>query len=172
MARHRFPIVIITLIVFGIFGNSCKNGNNKASNNKNNEKTDTVQINKGSTLVKFKDKVFSIPSPMLISKQIKELNLTYDQDLVTPIDNYTKYHTTFKQAAALGVYGADLAYLLTYDQLSNVNEYFNIIKNLSEQLSLLNSITQETLDRIERNSENKDSLMYITSSLLEILIRI
>ncbi len=116
-------------------------------------------------VVKYSNKTFGVPSPVQISEIIKKHNIPYNFELLNPSSNYSKYETAFKKALNLGVYGADLAYILLYEQYSNSGEYFASVKKLSDGLGILNSLQEKTLERIEKNNENKDSLLVIISDV-------
>ncbi len=161
----KFALIITLLLTFIT---ACKNNKHKTdTQTQNTETTDTTKQTIDQTvLIKFKNKVFGIPSPVLVSSFVKKLDLPYQPDLVNPVSNATKYLTTFKQAVNIGVYSADLAYLNIYGQVNQFGDYFNIIKQLADNLDLLNTIDQKTLQSIENNTENADSLMYLISKAL------
>ncbi len=168
MSRSVQKFFLLTAVLLLLTVSACKNNKQQnKSQNQSTEQKDTQALKLDETvLIKFKNKVFGIPSPVLVSSMVKKMNLPYDPSLLNSIDNYTRYSGSFKQAVNLGVYSADLAYLNIYDQVSLFADYFNVVKELANNLDLLNVINQETLDRIEANSENIDSMMYLISTML------
>jgi hypothetical protein len=159
MSRILFFILLFTL-VFGL--SACDNEDNQNTNNSGDTSLSSSDIPQ---IVKVKDKLFSVPSPMQAAEFIKNKNIPFNMELLNRPENYSKYLTTFKQALNIGVYGADLGNLFVYDQLSQSAQYFNVVKKLSEQVGVMNSINEQLLDRIENNSDNKDSLMFIISDI-------
>ncbi len=154
-------ITIFFLIPFCILHFSCKNDKNNVEN-----LPDTNSFDYNSPqIVKIENKVFSVPSPMQASALVKDKNIPFDPDLLNKASNHVKYLTSFKQALNIGVYGADMGNLFLYDQLSQSAEYFSVIKNLSEDVGIMNSINESVLNRIENNNTNRDSLMYIISEV-------
>ncbi len=143
-----------------VFSACDEDDNGKTDNN-----TDTIAVSDVPPIVKVKDKLFSVPSPMQASEFIKNKNIPFNMEYLNVPENYSKYLTTYKQALNIGVYGADLGNLFVYDQLSQSAQYFNVVKKLSEQVGVMNSINQQLLDRIEANSDNKDSLIFIISDI-------
>jgi hypothetical protein len=114
-------------------------------------------------IVKFNGRMFNLPSPVQASEVVKSTQSPYREELLNPSDNYQNYSTSYKQALNLGVYGADLAYLNIYEKFNIATEYFEVVKKLTQELNIVNSFTEEVLNKIEKNKKNKDSLLYITS---------
>ncbi|MBN2663386.1 MAG: hypothetical protein JXR68_07025 [Bacteroidales bacterium] len=153
---------IIFLFIISIIVISC---NEEVDNNTNKPDTSNTPIIPG--LVKVRNKVFSVPSPIQASILVKDLNIPFYKDFLNSPDNYVKYLTTFKQSVNIGVYGANLGNLFIYDQLSESAHYFTVIKKLAEQVGVLNSLNHSIFDRIENNSNNKDSLIFLMSDIFK-----
>jgi hypothetical protein len=116
-------------------------------------------------LIKLNNRLFSIPSPIQIAMLIKQTKAAYDKDLLNSTSKVSNYTTNFKKALNLGVYGANLGYLNLYDQLPEATRYFAVVKQLGKELGITNTFDKETMRRIENNSSNKDSLVYIISTI-------
>ncbi len=157
--KQTLLLIIFTISIF--FSFSCK----KEKKNVPEKTKDSVLVTDIPSVVKVKDKLFSVPSPMALSNFVKKQNIPFDKSFINTPENYTKYITTFKESLNIGAYGADLAELFVYDQLSESAQYFNVIKKLSEEVGVMNSINQKLIDRIQQNSNNKDSLMFIVSEI-------
>ena len=106
----------------------------------------------------------SIPSPVEISMIIKETGGGYDEQLLNPSGNLSKYNTNFKRAVNLGIYGADLGYINIYNKSGEALSYLYTIKQITEDLNIGQFYDFATIKRLATNSENVDSLMYITTS--------
>jgi hypothetical protein len=156
--------LFLTALLFTIFLNSCNTNSNKDNDTNNDDTVENFDPN-DPTLVKFNGKMFSIPSPIQIALLSKKLNIPFDINLLNKSNKYSKYSSGFKQALNLGVYGADLGYLNIYDQLPEAAQYFAVIKTMSTDLGVINTFSQETIERIEKNNNNKDSLVYILSTI-------
>ncbi len=152
---------ILIFLIAGILFIGCK----ESVEEDNNHLKDTTITEDFPGVVKVKNKVFNVPSPVQASYLVKEQDIRFDKSLLNNADNYVNYLTTFKQALNIGVYGANLGNLFIYDQLSESAQYFNVVKKLSEQVGVLNSIDRELLQKIEKNSDNKDSLTYLMSDI-------
>ncbi|MGQ9846362.1 MAG: hypothetical protein ACUVQP_02510 [Bacteroidales bacterium] len=117
-----------------------------------------------STLVKFDNTLFSMPSPYEIAFLVKRTNLEYNKGMLNPYNKSHNYITKFDKALNMGIYGSDLGYLTLYEQNSDAIQYFSVIKILSQELNIENAFDKKTVNRIEANIGNKDSLMYIVST--------
>ncbi len=152
------PISI--LFVFTLSGCG-SNGNNDDSIEQNIEsKIDST----ATTLIKFDNTLFSIPSPYEIAFLVKRSKLEFDKSLLNPYNKSHNYTNNFQKALNLGVYGANLGYLNIYEQNSEAIQYFSVIKILSQELNIENAFDKQTINRVESNLGNKDSLMYIISN--------
>jgi len=109
----------------------------------------------------------SIPSPLEISMLIKESGNAYDSRILNPQDNYSKYNSNFKKALNLGIYGADLGYINIYDKSTDALSYLSSIKTLADELNVGQFYDFNTIKRLASNSDNIDSLLYITTTNFE-----
>ncbi|MCF6241902.1 MAG: hypothetical protein L3J74_11225 [Bacteroidales bacterium] len=137
--------------------------NNEEEDNQDNT-IDTLDL-KNPKIIKINNRLFSVPSPYQVAVLVKNNNVPYDKNLLNPVQNQANYATNFKQALNLGVYGADLSYLNIYEQLPDAASYFAVVKVLSKELNILSTLDDKLMKRIEANSNNKDSLMYIMSTV-------
>ncbi len=165
MHQFRYKILVFLLVFSVLSISSCKNKN---QNSKQQEKNQTQKLDslKDTTTVlfKFNDKIFGVPSPILVSKIVKQMHLPYEPGLINPADSSSNYIDNFKQAINLGIYGADFGYLDIYQQTNLLGKYYKTIKQLAQNLDLLDVINQMTLNKIEENNDNPDSLMYLVSN--------
>jgi len=142
------------------------NGCNPSGNSDDNiEKNIESKIDStSSTLIKFDNTLFSIPSPYEVAYLIKNSKLDFDKSLLNPYNKAHNYTTNFQKALNLGVYGANLGYLNVFEQNSDAIQYFSVIKILSQELGIENAFDKQIVNRIESNLGNKDSLMFIISN--------
>lgn len=106
---------------------------------------------------------YAIPSPLEMAVLIKNAGAVYNADLLNPIDNRDKYATSYQQALNLGIYGADLSYTSMFDQAQESLLYLSCVRKLSEMLGISGAFDDQTVDRLERNKDNRDSVMEIIS---------
>lgn len=153
-------IFISLLFAFALSG--CGSGGD--SDDKIEQNIDSNIDSTSTTLIKFDNTLFSIPSPYEISFLVKKAKLDFDKELLNPYNKSHNYTSNFQKALNLGVYGANLGYLNIYEQNSEAIQYFSVIKILSQELAIENAFDKQTVKRIESNLGNKDSLMYLISN--------
>jgi len=108
--------------------------------------------------------ISNISSPVEMSALIKKSGFQFNYKYLSPSDNIDNYNTSFKQALNLGILGADLGYLNMYNETSSVLAYITSIKSLSDNLKIGQFFDFNTLKQLASNSDNLDSLMYISVS--------
>ncbi|MFN8254991.1 MAG: hypothetical protein U0W24_04830 [Bacteroidales bacterium] len=154
------PYLLLVVFFAGVFFASCNGSDDDETSN-----TIDSTVLKNPSIVKINNRLFSIPSPFQVALMVKDNKVPFNKELLNPVQNQTNYSTTFKQALNLGVYGADLSYLNIYEQLPDATGYFAVIKVISKELGIMSTLDEQTLKRIEDNAKNKDSLMYILSTV-------
>ncbi len=109
-------------------------------------------------------KVFiSIPSPLEMTNMIKATGVRFDKSCLNPASNATKYNSTLTQALNLGIYSADLSYCSTFDQAQDAMQYMGTCKKLADQLGVTGGLSEGIVARLEKNVNNKDSLLNLVS---------
>lgn len=111
----------------------------------------------------FNNILFSLPSPYQISLILHESGISYNKELLNPSRKASDYVTNFSRAINFGVYGVDLGYINIYQQTQDAANYFAVLKILSLDLGIYKVLNQSTVNRIEENIDNRDSLMVIVS---------
>lgn len=106
----------------------------------------------------------NISSPVEMSALLKDEGIAFNYKLLSPTDNVDEFNTSFKQALNLGILGADMGYLNIYSKTGAVLNYISAISELSNALNVGQFFNFSTLKRLATNSENIDSLMYISVS--------
>ncbi len=110
-----------------------------------------------------KEVFYSLPSPLETAMLVKSAGAGYNEDLLNPIDNATKYSTNKSMALNLGIYTCDLSFASLYDQTQASIDYMNAAKKMADGLGILDAISQESIDRLEENINNRDVIMDIIS---------
>ncbi len=150
-------------VLAGCAGTATNNGNATSSDTTAKSASDPQLDPTRSALVKVNNRLFNVPSPMQLAGILKGFDLPYRKDILNDVQRRSDYTTTFKQALNVGVYGADLGYINAYDQLPDATSYFGAVRSLTSELGVLNTFNEQTMQRIEKNSGDKDSLLYIAS---------
>lgn len=121
------------------------------------------------TSVTAKEEVFKsvtkypIPTAFEVIKLINNAGATYIISLSNPVENVDKYIPAKSKALNLGIYGADLSYASTYQMKQETMNYLKVSKKLIDELQITSAFNVEFAQRIEKNIDNKDSLINIIS---------
>jgi len=132
--------------------------------NKNNEQQNAVAEDTAShkmdALTQFKyDKLISnIPIPFDILRAHADVPLTYNAEVLNSTKNLPYYSSSFSKALNLGVYGADLAYNITYEKFGEMGNYLKCAKKLADDLGIPLAFDQNALATYKKFEPNKDSL--------------
>lgn len=110
----------------------------------------------------MEEMVENVSSPIEMAALIKSLGVPFSKDYLATTDFVDNYVTSSKQAFALGIFGADMGYLNMYEKTTSVIDYLSAIKNLADEINVGQFFDFPTLKRLATNSQNIDSLMYIS----------
>ncbi|MFA6401318.1 MAG: hypothetical protein WCX31_06790 [Salinivirgaceae bacterium] len=151
---------ILFLLVFSAFiVSSC-------NNKKETQKKDVLSFDSEKELDNektVKKVFFNLPSPIEITQTILATKSAFNQELLNPVSNLSNYSSSSDLALNFGVYGADLCYCRVYDQLQSAIAYLAVIRKLTTQLQIPEDAGAETINRIEENIGNRDSIFQIIS---------
>jgi len=109
---------------------------------------------------------YSLPSPLETAMLIKNAGATYDESLLNPIENSSKYITNRSMALNLGIYTTDLSFASLFDQTQATLNYIQVAKEMADGLNILDAIDEETIKRLEANINNRDVIIDIISETL------
>ena len=107
---------------------------------------------------KFKYLTANIPSPMELVDALPKAGISFSKDVLNPTESESKYNTSMQKAINFGIYSVDMAYLTTNEEYSMVKSYLNTSRNLATALDLTETFDKVVGNRLNQNSENKDSL--------------
>lgn len=108
--------------------------------------------------------VQNVSSPVEIAALINELGVPFSTRYLATTSHVDKYNTNFQMAFNLGVFGADLGYLNIYSKNTQAMDYLTGINRLADGIKVGQFFDFATLKRLAANSENIDSLLYISVS--------
>lgn len=161
---QRTSLFFALFIIIGV-STSCKCSNTDSQKDITNVQSDTVvgENGPGNKLEKVQAIFYSIPSPMEMASLLKKAGTSYNSSMLNDINNVTKYTSSHRQALNLGIYGADLSYASIFNQNQESIIYLSCAKQLADKLDVTNAFSNATMDRMEANVENRDSLLEIVS---------
>lgn len=154
-------ILIVLVLMVSLL--TCCKGGKKAS-----QETETVDLPKDNTAIlqdiKQAEKIFNaLPSPLESAMLIKSAGARFDEKLLNPVSNVSKYVTNKSMALNLGVYTCDLSFASLYEQTQLLIDYMNSAKKMADGLGILKAIEQEDIDKLEENINNSDVIMDVVS---------
>jgi hypothetical protein len=159
MQKKHFFIFPFIAVLFFIF--SCNNENS----------TKEVLVADTTTLIKDPESlpnvekaemvISDIPFPFEILESLHSSNIVFDEKVMNLPGNISKYNQYNLKALNLGIFGADLAYVVTYEQFQQIGAYVKSAKRLAEEVNIPIAFNQEMMDKYSRFKDNKDSLTQI-----------
>lgn len=155
LKKLLFSLIIIALVI------SCKSGND----NSQNLEIDESEIVAGDLEIPeetMQDIIQSVSSPVEMAALVKDLGVQFSNKYLAPTKRVDELTTNFRQAFNLGIFGADLGYLNMYSKTANVIDYISAIKTLADGIHVGQFFDFTTLKRLSQNSQNLDSLMYLS----------
>jgi hypothetical protein len=108
--------------------------------------------------------LYNMHTPIEASMLIKNWGVPYPELLSDPA-NASAYLTKYKQALNLGVYITDMTTAAIYEQTQTVLRYREALMTLIESLGLQAVATNEVIQKIEDNINNKNVLLETISSI-------
>lgn len=152
--------LIVTAFLFLITFSSCNNANKAKKAKIDAEAKKAIQQ-------EIKNYTYPLPSVFEVTNMLNKIEARYIIDICNDAKNTDSYITEKKQAENLGIYTADLAYAITYNQKEQVKIYFKACESLVQKLDFTSAFDRSMPDRIENNLGNKDSLVNIITEMVE-----
>lgn len=159
MKHNHFFLVSATVLTLGFM--SC--GSDPATKEVMTVDTTTVVTDSTKTVAggKVEMVISDIPFPFEILENLQSAHISFDQKVMNPVSNASKYNQYNSKALNLGIYGADLAYAVTYEQFQPIGAYVKNAKKLADDLNIPFAFNQEMMDKYSRFKDNKDSLTQV-----------
>src|SRR5665647_668939 len=151
-------LVIIMAVVFS----SCK-GKIKTAEQ---DQVVSDSLNKTLLATEVGEVLYPLPTPFEMTKMLNDIGATYSTKNLNSTSRVEKYFTESQKAVNLGIYGADLAYVSTYQQQQDIQVYLNAIKKLADQLGITYDYSKLLSDEYKVKFNNKDSLTKIVTNTI------
>lgn len=156
LAKHHVKLLGILLI---FLVTSCKSDKSK---------DDTVQVSSDELVAdstvthgiqSVKQIFYSLPSPLETALILKRSGAKYNEEILNPVENLSRYNTNKSMALNLGIYSTDLSYASLFDQTQATIKYMTASKKMAEGLGILNAIDNSVIQRLEENINNREVIM-------------
>lgn len=160
--KNTQKILTLGIAVSTLLLTSC-GGNKEAENSAVDTTATAAPVAPESTVDEMVDFKFhyltaNIPSPMELVDALPKAGIPFSKEVLNPTENESKYNTSLQKAINFGIYSVDMAYLTTNEEFSSVKSYLNTSRNLAKSLDLTETFDKVVGNRLNQNSENKDSL--------------
>ncbi len=168
MNRHLVLSGRLFLLLFVFLGftlTGCNRGA-KSEGSEDFEATGTLDTDTQEQLNTAKRIFYSLPSPLETAMLIKNAGAEYDEGLMNPTANSSRYITSKSKALNLGIYSTDLSYASLFDQTQATLNYIEAAKEMADGLNILDAIDEETIQRLEEHINNRDVIIDIISETL------
>ena len=162
---YRFTI-ISTLVCSLLMSVSCSEKKSSADSGLDNTlTTDEPKLADGLIRIGLPEKLDYLINNLVLSDNmiltLSTNNNIFNYDLLNKYENVGLYTTSRSKAINLGIYGADLNYLIHYGKSENSILYHMASRQLAGQIGVAMAFDQETMDEYQSNLENKDALINI-----------
>jgi hypothetical protein len=161
--NKKFGISSVTLIVMliALLG-GCQSGGQKPAEDK--VTSVDVQDDRAIEDIRQAERIFNaLPSPLESAMLIKSAGANFSQSQLNPVNSANNYVTRKSMALNLGIYTCDLSFASLYEQTQLIIDYMNAARKMADGLGILNAIDKETIDRLEENINNSETIIEIVS---------
>ncbi len=153
MSRKLLSILILISLSI-IYMSSCKSGEDADQDDLVGETLDSVDIRE--------EIIISMLAPSDMAVMLMDNpDLYFNKDIINPTTNSDKYNTNVKIALNIGIYTADLSYASLFEQEQITYDYLDVVKGMSEEIGITNSIEKRHLDMIKNSKLDKNEMIRI-----------
>ncbi len=110
-----------------------------------------------------------MPVPFDMLKKFSDAHLPFKGEILNNPANATSYNSNGIQSLNLGIYGADLAYLISQNKLSESAPYLKSIRRLSDAVVVPSAFDVNMLKRFDSNQNQKDSMQNLMRASYSII---
>lgn len=150
------------ILLGGLF--SCGNQSSEEKKDQTAEEFDQAESD---LKEQIQEVVYEIPSPSEIPFLLEATGAEFNQSLINDNSKADQYASRNDKAALnLGVYAADIGYLVSYDKVQEALTYMSSAKKLADNLGVTGAFDTKLIKRFESNLSRKDSLSYLLNETI------
>ncbi|MGQ7868550.1 hypothetical protein [Sunxiuqinia sp. sy24] len=153
-------------VSFAIFSGLIVFGFSSCTGNKKEKKTDPKFVEE-TIKEEIEEYSYPIASAFDVANMLNEIEASYIVGISSDAEKAPSYFSEKERAINLGIYTADLAYATTYNQKTDVQDYFKASEILVRELDLTSAFNENLADNIEANLDNKDQLVDIITGMFQ-----
>jgi len=109
----------------------------------------------------------NIPSPSDLAKELSKEGVQYNKSLLNSADKGSSYSGTYQQAVNMGIYGADMGYAASYNQMQDATQYIIQVAKLASALGITSAYDQKLMDQFKTATSNKDSISVVIQAAFD-----
>jgi hypothetical protein len=159
MRRKPSIHVLIALVITVLLIAGCQNGSRGTP-----KLIDDVEESDPTVGIESLSQIYHLyPSPGEMLSIIDMAEMTFDEELLNPIEEADKYLGTRPMTYMLGVYMTDLAYAALFGRHEATLDYLEVVRNLSEEIRIDKAIDDQMIEKARNNVEYLDSLYNISN---------
>ncbi len=150
--RIHVPLALLLsgVVALGVF--SCRNRSEVR------QTLEAPEMTGFENMENIKEVYYRFPSPDEMLNFIDREKLSFNDELLLPIENARSFLDSKSQALNLGVYTADLAYITLFQRQKEALVYFQVVYGLCDKLRIISAFDPGLLNRFEQNLDSPDSL--------------
>ncbi|MFI5150112.1 MAG: hypothetical protein ACHQRM_10295 [Bacteroidia bacterium] len=157
--KRQEPFYLFVVVLLLLYSCNNKPGSSQAADR------DTVSRNvpspPDSTRMKYNHLIGNIPIPFEILQKLSTSYVAYKPGLLNPVNAQHKYNQSHSKSLNLGVYGADLTYIISMGEFKEFASYIRTVKKLADELGIPTAFDDKTMSRFEQNKGNKDTIQNV-----------
>jgi len=162
-SRNRLIVSLFSFAVL-LFAGACGGGSEESSATNESAEFDAAKEQLKGQINEIIDE---IPAPSEVPFILESTGADFNSELPNDKAKVDNYRTTNKTAALnLGVYGADIGYLSSYNKSQESLEYITVCKELADHLNVTGAFEQQIIERFESNLSMRDSLASILNEAI------
>ena len=158
--KFRFAGLLSLTLLLGMYSCGPKSTEEEASSEEFSQANEQLKES-------IQEVVYEIPSPSEIPFLLEATGAEFNEALINDNNKAEGYSSRNDVAALnLGVFAADVGYLVSYDKVQEALTYMSSSKKLADNLGVTGSFDTELIKRFEANLSRKDSLAYLLNETI------
>ncbi|MGP8214766.1 MAG: hypothetical protein ACLQQ4_04305 [Bacteroidia bacterium] len=122
---------------------------------------------KATTVTNLNLLMSNIPSPSDLSKELAKEGVQLNKGILNSPDKAGNYTGTYQQAVNMGIYGADMGYVTSYNQMQDASSYIMQVAKLAGALGVTSAYDQTLMTKFKNAVSNKDSLSVVIQTAFD-----